>query len=931
MPRSKSRNTVPTSTPRVTRAQDRGMAEASEFEPDVTESTANQSAYFPQIADIYKVRLGAAASMADQGLPAAEVQCEKSRLDGRPSSPDDTLVENERTVRVCTTLPSHYIPPAPFNGAQQQDVPMRRNSTASQGVYKAPSQYSGTAEHTVSTQSSSTPDSATANKAAVPSDNTLDVASILLSLQQQMAKLNATVVAQSQQAAPHASPPRPVSEPVAVPRVEQQAPQQAPHQLSPEWRRSAHSTYNPTQVVQEHNDREVPTQSERVGLLVSQQENKRFQSRYEPMHTADAPRTFRDYSQGDGRGHVTSEPNRYYDSSVSRPWEHSRLATTGYLSQYGPEKWAKKPNDLPKFFGNDFGLSSTVFSDKFEKAVMCVSAIGLDEALARWMPSCLEGAVSTWYELELRVNHKIRTWPGFRKTFMAEFAPNYQNLLQKDFERRRQYSDETATGFIAAMDKYIEIIYPTADEQFKIQMILYKMNPKYRAAMSHERFDNLHQIDIVVYSESWEQHVEDLSDILTKLHCANFTVNPKKIKIGCDKINLLGHVVGQGQRIPDPEKVSALQNYPQPKNVKGIQRFLGAVGSYKTYVPNFSLISEPLTQLLRKDVKWIWGEGQENSFQSLKDAFHDGTSLALPDMEREFTLQCNASINGLSVTLSQEGDEGLRPVQFASRQLKAVESHYRENELQCLSVMFAVHKFLPFVEDAHFLIETDLRAVKEVLSLQETSIRVKRWQMRLMGMDCNIVDRKGNANTVADVLRKVQIPSIPNTTKSSNTGLVKPKKPELYLSSLVEHKEIPVTAAEWCKAQEKDSELTAIIDLVLAEDSHILASKYFVDADDVLKRQNISGSPQIVVPRLCRNAIIRSKHIHIHSEHFDVLKTYNKVKEKYTWKHMRANVKHYVKRCELCGSSKQEPLNVTQRSEESVFLSSRGTHSHYCY
>ncbi|KAF4525687.1 hypothetical protein B566_EDAN015208 [Ephemera danica] len=377
--------------------------------------------------------------------------------------------------------------------------------------------------------------------------------------------------------------------------------------------------------------------------------------------------------------------------------------------------------------------------------------------------------------------------------------------------------------------------------------------------------------------------------------------------IGCtekthdDLIDLLHefHRKGQGQRAPDPEKASALQNYPQPKNVKGIQRFLGAVGSYKTYVPNFSLISEPLTQLLRKDVKWIWGESQESSFQSLKDAFHDGTSLALPDMEREFTLQCNASINGLSVALSQVGDKGLRPVQFASRQLKAVESHYRDNELQCLSVMFAVQKFLPFVEDDHFLIETDLRAMEEVLSLQETSIRVKRWQMRLMGMDCNIVDRKGNANTVADVLRTVQIPSIPNTTNSNNTGLVKSKKPELYLSSLVELKEIPVTAGEWCIAQDKDSELTAIIDLVLAEDSHILASKYFVDADDVLKRQNISGSPQIVVPRLCRNAIIRSKHIHTHSEHFDVLKTYNKVKEKYTWKHMRANVKHYVKRCEL--------------------------------
>ena len=432
--------------------------------------------------------------------------------------------------------------------------------------------------------------------------------------------------------------------------------------------------------------------------------------------------------------------------------------------------------------------------------------------------------------------------------------------------------------------------------------------------------------DIVVYSESWEQHVEHLSDVLTKLHCANFTVNPKKIKIGCDTINLLGHVVEQGQIRPDPERVAALQDYPQPKNVKGIQRFLGAIGLYSSYVPHFSILSEPLTRLLGKDVPWNWGESQDTAFHLLKAAVLNDACLALPDMDRPFVLQCNASASGLSVTLSQMGDEGLRPIHFASRQLKSAETYYCDHELQCLSVMFAVHKFLPYVEHAHSLIETDLRAVKEVLSLRETSGRVKRWQKRLMGIDRDIVDRKCNANTVA--LRAVKIPTIPDITYTNKTELVKILKPEL---SLVEHEEIPVTAGEWWEAQEKDPELSAIIDLVLAEDSHILASKYFVDTDDVLKRQNISGSPQIVVPKLCRNAIIKSNHTLSLSEHFDVSKTYNKVKEKFTWKHMRANVKHYVKRCELCGSSKQEPSNVTHRSEESVFLSSRGTHSHYCY
>ena len=465
------------------------MGEAAEkVEPDITGNITNRFAHLAEVAEYYIGEHGSTVHLTNQHMPTTDTQRERSRW--QPSL-CDTMVEHESTVCASTAEPAHSVPSAQLSGAPQCDVPKQRNSTVSQDDYTTYSVQSGIAQHKAGVQMSGTPDSAVTNQAAMPSNNTMDVASILLSLQQQVAHLNATIITQHKQAESHMVSPTPVSEPIAVPRVEQQVPPQAPHQLSPEWRRSAFNTFNPTHLTQDFGDREVPTQAHQVNMLVNSQETKRFPPRYEPAYANNASRAFRDYSQGDGRGHITGDLNRNHDSCIPRSGEQSWPATAYYPLQLGPEKWAKKPHDLPKYFGNDFGISPVEFLNKFEKAVMCVSAIGLDEALARWMPACLEGAVSTWYELELRVNQRIKSWTGFRKAFMAEFAPNYENMLRQDFERRRQYSDETATGFIAAMDKYINIIYPTADEEFKIKMILYKMNPKFRAAMSRERFETL--------------------------------------------------------------------------------------------------------------------------------------------------------------------------------------------------------------------------------------------------------------------------------------------------------------------------------------------------------------------------------------------------------------------------------------------------------
>jgi hypothetical protein len=128
--------------------------------------------------------------------------------------------------------------------------------------------------------------------------------------------------------------------------------------------------------------------------------------------------------------------------------------------------------------------------------------------------------------------------------------------------------------------------------------------------------------------------------------------------------------------------------------------------------------------------------------------------LTLPDLDKEFTISCDASYSGLGAVLQEQGDSGLRPIAFASRTLQPNEQKFCVTELECLSVVWAIQKFLPYIEYSHFTIETDHKDLQSIMDLKEPCGRVKRWAMRLASMNCTIIYRRGAQNLVADALSR---------------------------------------------------------------------------------------------------------------------------------------------------------------------------------
>ncbi|GBL64615.1 Retrovirus-related Pol polyprotein from transposon 297, partial [Araneus ventricosus] len=128
--------------------------------------------------------------------------------------------------------------------------------------------------------------------------------------------------------------------------------------------------------------------------------------------------------------------------------------------------------------------------------------------------------------------------------------------------------------------------------------------------------------DIAIFSQTWDEHLKHLQDVLERIKRAKLTIKPPKCKFAQDEVQYLGHIVGHGKRSPAELKVKAIQNFPIPTTKTEIRAFLGLAGYYRQYIPMFSVITAPLTDLLKgrnKKGKIEWNEECTKAIELLKD------------------------------------------------------------------------------------------------------------------------------------------------------------------------------------------------------------------------------------------------------------------------------------------------------------------------
>ncbi|XP_038052264.1 uncharacterized protein LOC119724977 [Patiria miniata] len=267
--------------------------------------------------------------------------------------------------------------------------------------------------------------------------------------------------------------------------------------------------------------------------------------------------------------------------------------------------------------------------------------------------------------------------------------------------------------------------------------------------------------DILIHTASWDDHVVALRVLLERLQSAQLTAKPSKCVIGAQKLEFLGHVVGQGHLQPQPDKMKHIQEAKRPETKKQLRSFLGLAGYYRRFIPNFAALAVPLTDLTRaKEPNRItWGESQEMAFNTLKTKLSTDPILHLPDCSKPFIIRTDASNTGVGAVLLQERDDTGQtfPVAYASRKLLPRERSYAVIEKECLAVVWGIQKFEPYLYGRQFVLQTDHQSLAYLHRSKLANARIMRWALALQPYRFRVEYIKGSQNVGADYLSRSEV------------------------------------------------------------------------------------------------------------------------------------------------------------------------------
>ncbi|KAK1607705.1 hypothetical protein QYE76_031378 [Lolium multiflorum] len=230
--------------------------------------------------------------------------------------------------------------------------------------------------------------------------------------------------------------------------------------------------------------------------------------------------------------------------------------------------------------------------------------------------------------------------------------------------------------------------------------------------------------DFSVYGNSFDNCLRNLDKVLQRCEETNLVLNWEKCHFMVNEGIVLGHKISERGIEVDRAKVEAIEKMPYPRDVKGIRSVLGHAGFYRRFIKDFSKISKPLTNLLQKDVPFVFDDDCKEAFETLKKALTTAPIVEPPDWNLPFEIMCDASDFAVGAVLGQRVDKKLN--------------------------------FRPYIVDSKVTIHTDHAAIRYLMTKKDAKPRLIRWVLLLQEFDLHIIDRKGADNPVADNLSRLE-------------------------------------------------------------------------------------------------------------------------------------------------------------------------------
>jgi len=375
--------------------------------------------------------------------------------------------------------------------------------------------------------------------------------------------------------------------------------------------------------------------------------------------------------------------------------------------------------------------------------------------------------------------------------------------------------------------------------------------------------------DILVYSNIWEQHLEHVQQTLSILRQHQFFVKQSKCAFGKQELEYLGHIVTNHGVKVDARKVEAMVAWPRPTNISALRGFLGLTGYYRKFVSQYGVLARPLTNLLKKG-QYVWDDKAESAFIALKHAMTTTPTLAMPNFNDSFTIETDASGEGIGAVLSQQG----KPVAFMSRALGVTKLSWSTYAKE----MLAIRLWRPFLLGKKFFIQTDHRSLKYLLEQRIVTPEQQKWVAKLLGYNYKILYRPRRENSTADALSRKQGSPVLNHLFIPQVSLWEDIKHAATTDHYIKTKgrlanALPEGQYKWCHG--------------------LLFYK---------------GTVVVPAVNSLRTRLLHEMHDTKTGGHSGILRTFKKLSQQFYWPGMHRSVEEYIKGCEVCQKIKTETM-----------------------
>ncbi|MBW0503747.1 hypothetical protein O181_043462 [Austropuccinia psidii MF-1] len=273
--------------------------------------------------------------------------------------------------------------------------------------------------------------------------------------------------------------------------------------------------------------------------------------------------------------------------------------------------------------------------------------------------------------------------------------------------------------------------------------------------------------DIIIYSETWEDHVQYIDRVLSKSTPINLKISLKKCNFGQQELLALGHKVSGLSLAIDQNKVAAVMLKSVTKNIKEMPSFLGFASYYRNHIRNSAHITSSLYKLCSKDVVFESIKERRGAYERIKNEITNAPVLIFHDFELPLKLYIDAECSqGLGTALHPrqivDGEPREGVICYISRQLKDSESRYGATQTECLCLAWALEKLHYYLEGAVFEVYTDCTALKYLLNMKTTNRHMLRWQIAIQEyrVNMNIIYKEGKSHTHADGLSRKPLDNV---------------------------------------------------------------------------------------------------------------------------------------------------------------------------